>query len=218
MTVIYSTVSRARPGRRADAVAVTTEARKLLERDGATDCRLSMAATAGEASGTLVFTMQFDTNEAYGLFADRAAEDQDLMALTDRLDREDGPVVVEAQSLGLEIPLDRPASAGRGSIIEAYLSRPVPGRFDAALDLARQAFDFVEANGAVNARLFTLLSAGSMTDALVASWEFESMRALGRMGDAYLSDPAGQALMQAMTASDAPATTISSGIYTEIPI
>jgi hypothetical protein len=57
-----------------------------------------------------------------------------------------------------------------------------------------------------------------MTDALVGSWEFENMRTLGRANDAYLSDPTGQALMQIMTASDSPVTTISSGIYTDIPI
>ena len=218
MTVIYSTVSRARPGRRRDAVAAAAVGKKLVEREGAKDCRLSAAATAGENSGTFVFTMQFDSNEDYGGFADKTAGDQELAALAERLDHEDSPVMIEANSLGAEIPLDRPVKAGRGSAIQAYLSRPLPGRFEGALDLARQAFDFVEANGAVNARLFTLITAGSMTDALVASWEFESMRALGRVGDAYMSDPAGQALMQALTGPDCPITTISSGIYMEIPI
>ena len=32
-----------------------------------------------------------------------------------------------------------------------------------------------------------------------------------------MSDPAGQALMQALTGPDCPVTTISSGIYTELP-
>jgi hypothetical protein len=57
MTVIYSTVSRARPGRRRDAVAAAAVGKKLVEREGAKDCRLSAAATAGENSGTFVFTM-----------------------------------------------------------------------------------------------------------------------------------------------------------------
>lgn len=218
MTVIYSTVSRGRPGRRHDAVAAAAVGKKLVEREGAKDCRLSMATTAGEASGTFVFTMQFDSNESYGAFADETAGDPELMALTDRLDHEDSPVLIEAHSLGVEIPLDRPLKAGRGSIIQAYLSRPLPGRFEDALDLASRAFDFVEANGAVNARLFTLLSAGSMTNALVASWELESMQALGRVGDAYVSDPAGQALMQAMVGSECPVATIANNIYAEIPI
>ena len=75
MTVLLTTVSRARPGRRADVVAASTEARKLLERRGVSECRLAMAATAGEASGTFAFSLQFDSNEAYGTFADKAAED-----------------------------------------------------------------------------------------------------------------------------------------------
>ncbi len=177
-----------------------------------------MAGTAGEASSTFAFSLQFDSNEAYGAFADMAAEDQDLQALIDRLDRDDSAVVMEAQSLAAEIPLDRAVKRGRGSVAQAYISRAAPGRFEAALDLARQAFDFVEANGAVNARLYTLVGAGSMTDALVGSWEFENMRTLGRANDAYLSDPSGQALMQIMTGADCPVTTISSGIYTDIPI
>jgi hypothetical protein len=199
-------------------VAASTEARKLLERRGVSECRLAMAATAGEASGTFAFSLQFDNNEAYGTFADKAAEDQDLQALVDRLDREDSPVVTETQSLAVEIPLDRAIKAGRGAVAQAYISKAVPGRFEAALDLAGQAFDFVEANGAVNARLYTLLGAGSMTDALVGTWEFENMRAMGRANDAYLSEPGGQALMQIMTSSDCPVTTISSGIYMDIPI
>ena len=78
--------------------------------------------------------------------------------------------------------------------------------------------NFVEANGAVNARLYTLLGAGSMTDALVGTWEFENMRALGRLGDAYMTDSAGQELMMTLTGPDCPVTTMSSGIYTEIPL
>jgi len=218
MTVIYSTVSRARPGRRPDAVAAAAVGKKLVEREGARDCRLSVATTAGEASGTFVFTMEFDSNEDYGAFAEKTAGDHELAALTERLDHEDSPVLIEAHSLAAEIPLGRPVKAGRGSVIQAYLTRPLPGRFGDALDLARQAFDFVEANGAVHARLFTMLIAGSMTEALVASWELEGMQALGRVGDAYLSDPAGQAIMQVMSGPDCPSTTISSGIYTEIPI
>jgi hypothetical protein len=218
MTVIHSTVSRARPGRRHDAIAAAQVGKKLVEREGARDCRLGMAATAGEVSGTFVFTMQFDNNEAYGTFADMAAVDHELTALTERLDHEDSPTVLLSQSLGAEIPLDRPVKSGHGSVIQAFVSRPLPGRFDGALDLAIRAFDFVEANGAMNSHLYMLLSAGQMTDALVVSWELENMRALGRLGDAYMTDPAGQALMQMLTGPDCPITTISSGVYTDIPL
>jgi hypothetical protein len=102
-------------------VAASTEAKKLLEQRGVAECRLSMAATAGEASGTFAFSLQFDSNEAYGAFADLAADDQDFRALIERLDREDSPVVVEAQSLAAEIPLDRAVKVGRGSVAQAYI-------------------------------------------------------------------------------------------------
>jgi hypothetical protein len=218
MTIIHTTVSRARPGRRHDAIAAAQVGKKLVEREGAKDCRLGMAVTAGEMSGTFIFTMEFDDNEAYGSFADMAAADHELQALTDRLDHEDSPTVLLSQSIGVELPLDRPVKAGRGSVTQVYVSRALPGRFEGALDLSRRVFDFVEAHGAMNSRLFTLLGAGAMTDALVVVWEFENMRALGRLGDSYMTEPAGQELMMTLTGPDCPVTTMSSGIYTEIPL
>ena len=126
MSIMYTTVSRARPGRRHDAVAAAAVGKKLVEREGAKDCRLSAAVTAGESSGTFIFTMQFDSNEDYGDFADKTAGDHELAALTERLDHEDSPVMIEANSLGAEIPLDRPVKAGRGSAIQAYLIAATP--------------------------------------------------------------------------------------------
>jgi hypothetical protein len=57
-----------------------------------------------------------------------------------------------------------------------------------------------------------------MTDTLIASWELPNMRTLGKLGDSYMSEPDGQAIMARLTGADAPGTTVSSGIYTEIPI
>ena len=104
-------------------------AKKLVEREGAKDCRLSAAATAGKSRAPLFFTMQFDSNEDYGGFADKIAGDQELAALAERLDHEDSPVMIEANSLGVEIPLDRPVKADTAAVIQAYLSRPLPGAF-----------------------------------------------------------------------------------------
>jgi hypothetical protein len=141
-----------------------------------------------------------------------------MSALMDRLDHEDSPTMLLSQSLGVEMPLDRPMKAGRGSVIQAYLSRPIPGRFEGVFDLARRAFDFVEAHGAMNCHLYTLMGAGMMSDAMGVSWELENMRALGRLGDAYMTDPAGQAIMQILTGPDCPVTPISDGVYTEISL
>jgi hypothetical protein len=218
MRVINATVSRAKPGRQNDAVGMAVEAGKLLTRHGAENCRLLLAGTAGEATGTYVFISEFQSGEAWGIFSDELAKDHELELLVERLTREDSPLVIESQGLASEIPLDRQGVDGRGSIVEAYISKPLPGRFEAALELAGDVFDFIEGHGGKNAQLFTQTVAGSFTDTLIASWEFDSMRALGAVGDAYMSEAGGLAILQRMTSADCPITTLSSGIYSEVPI
>jgi hypothetical protein len=218
MTVMQTTVTRTKPGRRHDAVALTLEAAKLLERHGASDYRYLAAQVAGEATGTNVFTSEFDSGEKWGEFMDSLNADAELEALMDRATREDSPVVLESMSIGTVIDLGRQGSTARGALVEAYISRVNPGRFPAALELASTVFDFVERNGGTNCRLIQLSSAGSLTDCLVASWECDSMKSLGRLGDAYMSDPEGQRILETLTAGDGPVVPVTSGIYTEIPL
>lgn len=94
----------------------------------------------------------------------------------------------------------------------------VPGRFEACLELASTVFDFVESNGATGCRLMQLNAAGSLSECLVVSWEFPSMAALGRMGGAFGVDPEGRRIMEMLTGASSPVTTVSSGIYTQIPV
>jgi hypothetical protein len=192
------------------------QAAKLLARVGAGECRLVVAEAAGEAAGTQVFTIEFDNNEAYGVFSDKASVDPQLEALTERLNAEDSPVVVEFQGIVTEIPLG--GRAGRGRVIQSYVSRPKPGQLEGAIDLTRKAFSFLEKHGAVSARLFQQTVAGSQSDTLVASWEFESMQALGKAGDAFMNDPEGIELGQTVARADSPITVVNAGIYREVPL
>ena len=218
MTVIQTTVTRPKPGRRHDAVAFAVEAAKLLERHGGAENRLLLAQPAGEATGGQVFTTEFDSGEAWGAFTDSLFHDQELETLLDRVYGEDSPIVMESMSIGTEIPLGRSGPSNRQPVVEAYISRAVPGRFAAALELAVAVFDFVEANGGTACRLMQLSNAGMLTDCLVASWEFENVKALGRMGDAYGADPKGQQIMEMLTGPSGPITPVSSGVYVEMPM
>jgi hypothetical protein len=218
MTVTQSIITRPKPGRRHDAVALAVEASKLLERHGADDCRLLDASVAGEMSGCHVFTTEFENGASWGEFTDSLFADAELQALLDRVERDDSPIVTVAMSIATEIPLGRNASTRRGSAVEAYISRVLPGRFEGAVGLANIVFDFVEAQGGSNCRLSQMSSAGSMTDCLVASWELENMRAVGRLGDAYASEPEGQRIMEMLTGTDGPITPVASGIYADIPL
>jgi hypothetical protein len=218
MSLVQTSVSRPKPGRRHDAIALAVEASKMLERHGAGDSRLLVADTAGETTGTSVFLTEFENAEAWGEFGDSLAADAELEALMDRLDAEDSPIVMESMSIGTEIPLGRSGGTERGAVVEAYISRIVPGRFDAALELASSVFDFVEAHDGTACRLMQLTSAGTMTDCLVASWEMDTMKALGRLGDAYGTDPDGQRIFATLMGADSPVTPVTSGIYRAVPL
>jgi hypothetical protein len=218
MSLVQTTVTSAKPGRRHDAIAIALEASKLLERHGADDNRLLMAQMAGEVTNTHVFTTEFENGEAWGAFNDSLLADAELEALMTRVERDDSPVTLLSMSMGNEIPLGRNGPTDRGAVIEAYISRAVPGRFEGALELASDVFEFIEAHGGSRCRLLQLNSAGMMTECLVASWELENMRALGRLGDAFGTEPDGQRIAATLTAGDGPITTISSGIYVEVPL
>ena len=218
MSLVQTTVTSAKPGRRHDAIAVALEASKLLERHGAADNRFLVAQMAGEVTGTHVFTTEFENGEAWGEFNDSLLADAELEALMTRVERDDSPVTILSMSMGNEIPLGRTGPTDRGAVVEAYISRPLPGRFDAALALAADVFEFIEAHGGSRCRLMQLNSAGMLTGCLVASWELENMRALGRLGDAFADDPDGQSIAATLTGADSPITTISSGIYVDVPL
>lgn len=218
MRTTHTTVSRPSPGRRADAVAIGVEAAKLLERHGADDVRLFEAGTAGEASGTHVFVAEFASATAYGECSDEMMRDPEIEVLLDRLYGAERALTIESQSVATEIDLGRTPRSGRGRILEAYLSRVVPGRYEAALDLAARALEWVESRDAVNGRLAQLTVAGSLADVMVVSWEFESMAAWGATSDAWMSDPAAQAVMETLTKGSVPVTPVMSALYTEIPL
>jgi hypothetical protein len=189
MSLVQSTVTQAKPGRRHDAIAIGVEASKLLERHGAADNRLLAAQTAGAQTGAHVFTTEFENGEAWGAFNDSLLADAELEALMTRVERDDSPVTMLSMSIGNEIPLGRAGPSDHGAVVEAYVSRALPGRFE-----------------------------GALTECLVASWELENMRAVGRLGDAFANEPDGQRIAATLTGADCPITTISSGIYVEVPL
>jgi hypothetical protein len=218
MSLVQTTVTKARPGRRHDAVALGIEAAKLLERHGADDSRLMAAEVAGEQTGMHVFSTEFENAEAWGEFSDSLAADAELEALLGRVEAADSPVDMVSMSIANDIPLGREGPDDRGAVLEAYISRLVPGRFEAALQLAMTVFDFVEAHGGSGCRLMQLSSAGMLTECLVATWELESMKELGRLGDAYGNEPEGIHILELLTGANGPVTPVTSGIYRVIPL
>jgi hypothetical protein len=199
-------------------MAIALEGMKLFERHGARHPRLLAAATAGELSSTHVLSNEFDNAEQYGRFVDELFRDAEMDSFLARINGKDSPLDVESRNLATDIPLDRSGPTTHGSVVEQYVSRLVPGRFERCREVTARAFDFLEHHGATNCRLLQLGQAGGLTDALVASFEFEEMRTRGAAADAIWTDPAGQLIWAVLVGSDSPVTTVSSGIYRDLHV
>ena len=218
MTVISSVTGTVKPGRFEDFLSQGLEVAKLYERLGANEVRLLNAAVAGEASNSWVFSTEFESGEAYGAFTDELLADPEMQSLLMRIRSADSPVDIQQLSLASEIPLDRKKKAGRGNIVEVYVSRITPGRLEEAIDSAKRALTFVERHGARNGGLYQMGAAGSGTGLTMVSWEFVNMRAAGKAADAWSTDPKGQALAAQMYDADSPTTMVFGGTYQVIPL
>src|SRR5437763_333606 len=217
MAVISSAVGRVKPGRYEDFVSQALEASKLYERLGAETPRLFSAGVAGEAFGTWTFSTEFPTMEAYGTFSDALLADAEWQSFTMRLQDENSPSTIENVNTAVELP-GRTSRGGRGPVNVVNVSRVNPGGLERSIELGVRACDFVEGQGALNARSFDLVAAGMGAGMQMSIWEFENMRALGACMDAWGSDPAGRAIAVDAAAADAPLTRVFEGVYTQIPI
>jgi hypothetical protein len=199
-------------------MALALEGMKLFERHGAHHVRLLEALTAGEQHGMFVLTNEFPTGEAYGTFVDDLYRDAEMEAYLKRITATDSPMAIEGRSLAMEIPLDHNRNAARGAIVEVFVGRPLPGRLSACCELATGAFNFLADHGATNCRMTQLSSAGARTGALVATWEFETMQARGKVDDLWRSDAKGREVMDELAGATAPLTIVSAGIYRDVHI
>lgn len=133
------------------AVAVAGEPAKLVGSHGA-EVRFFLASAAGEEVNSTLFAMEFDSPEALGQTFDDLAEDAQLQALMFRLNGPKSPSMITSQSMGYEVPTGHTPKPGRGAVLEVHSSRIVPGRITEVISQAAEICEFVETNGAVNAR------------------------------------------------------------------
>ena len=209
---------RPRPGRYDDAIGLIAEGAKLAERHGARDIRLTQAATAGPSTGLLVLTCEFENLAAYGAYLDDTLTDVEAQTHNHRIREAEAPFIYESTAMLAEIDLGRQAAKrGRGRVLDARFGRPLPGRWDDALDLTRQAFNAAERHGAVGCRLFELDHAGDRSGLLCAVVEYNSMKEFGLAGDAWLADETGRSVTQRMR-THRPVEPVSSGLFTEVAL
>jgi hypothetical protein len=216
MTVLYTVIGSVRDGNVEGAVGVGAEAAKLVARHGG-EVNFFLATAAGEQVNTTVFSIEFETPDALGQAFDAMSDDSELQAFQARLNSPTSPTTILSTSMGVEVPLGRTPKAGKGGVLSVHTSRVHPGRMEDALALASEACEFVEANGAVNARMFQLTYAGMSTGMFAFIWEVENMRAHARVGAAFMSE-AGAKLVADLNGADAPIVPVSDGLYTRIAL
>ena len=209
---------RPRPGRYDDAIGLIAEGAKLAERHGARNIRLTQAATAGPTTGLLVLTLEFENLAAYGAYLDDTLSDVEAQTHTHRIREAEAPFIYESTAMLAEIDLGRErAKRGRGRVLDARFGRPLPGRWDDALDVTGQAFDASERHGAVGCRLFELDHAGDRSGLLCAVVEYNSMKEFGLASDAWLADETGRSVTERMR-TERPVEPVSSGLFTEVAL
>lgn len=216
--IVRSWNLRPRPGRYDDAIGLITEGVKLADRHGARGIRLTQAATAGPTTGLLVLTCEFDSLAAYGTYLDETSMDAEAQSYGHRIREAEAPFIYESTAVMTEIDLDRPsARTDHGRVLDARFVRPLAGRWDDVLALARETFDWCDEHGAVGCRLFELNHAGEHSGWLCAVIEYTSMAEFGTAGDAWMVDAAAQRLTATMRATS-PFELVSSGLFKELPL
>lgn len=218
MTVLSSVTGRVQPGRYEEFLSQGLEVSKLYERHGAQNVRLMQAVSAGEASNTWSFSAEFENGEAWGTFIEEISADLEMQHVLARLRSPDSPSVIEQQTLATEVPLDRKKKMGHGDVVEIHVSRVTPGRLEQAMKTVTAACTFAERHGARNARLFQLGYAGTGSGLFMVSWEFATLRAMGKAGDAWSTDPKAQAIAATIFDAQPSSTLVYSGLYMTIPV
>ena len=215
MRVFSSIRGTVKDGRIEEAAALAGEAAKLVGRHGG-DVRL-LLVTAGDDADTTLFNVEYESLEAMGRAFDKLNADPDLAAFSSRAKASESPSQIGPESIGMEVPIGRPAKPGRGSIIEVHSSMPKPGRMEQVVVESAEVCEFVEANGAVNARLVQLTYAGPISGMTALTWEHESWAAHASLSEAWFS-PAGLALQTRLASTDPASVPVGGALYNDIPL
>ncbi len=158
MRVMYTTVAQVKTGQMEAAIGLAAESAAIMRRHGA-DVRLFLSAAAGEQIDTTLMSLEFESPDAMAEAFDSVGEDTEQQAFMARLHSPDAPTVMTNQAMSMVLPIRAPAE-GQGGLLEVHTNTVHPGRFEDYVAQSLEVCDFVEANGAVNARVIQLTYAG----------------------------------------------------------
>jgi hypothetical protein len=213
MKTFFSTTARVEGGQLDAAIAGAADAAKVVGRHGG-DVRFFLAIAAGEQVESTLFSVEYDSPDAMGKAFDAMNTDPELHRIRTQAT---GSTQTSA-SMGMELPTSHTPTPGRGSIIELHVSNVKPGRMAEFLGDCAEVCAFVEANGAVNARVLQLTYAGMSSGLTSLIWEHESMAAHARSAAAWFTDKGLELQAKGPGAADGPGVTVASMLYSEIPL
>lgn len=216
MTIVSSYVGQVKPGRFAEVAEINEIGKKLLERHGAQGVRFLRAAVAAEGYTSAVTSFEFPTAEQWGQFYDEVMEDDEMISLIARSEGVDSPYTSTMVTMSTDITPRPSKSTATGKIVDVFISRPNPGRFEDCLSLAADASALFEKLGGTNTRLLQQSIAGSQTELLIWTCEWESMRALGRALDKSQDDKLLERITAATLSATPPLTLVSHEAYADI--
>jgi hypothetical protein len=81
MAVVVVTTLAAKPDRYEDFLAELRSAKAIMEKHGARSVRVLAGTVAGEATGTVVFTEEFDDFAQYGRYTDAVMADPEVIRM-----------------------------------------------------------------------------------------------------------------------------------------
>lgn len=217
MTVSQAHVGKTQSGRIEEATSLAREGAKLVGRHGG-QVRFLTAAFAGEATGTTIFSVEYTDESAFGRAMQEMSADPELQEFMTRVEASGSPTVMISDSLAVDVPNGYTSKGGHGSIVEVHLSRPVPGRIEGLIESTAKVCEFVEKNGAVNARTFQLVFGGMSSGLWGVSWELSDWNKYAQFAGAWMTDKIGLEIQAKSMSSDVESTYVSSALYQDIPL
>jgi hypothetical protein len=215
MKLVYG--YRIKPARFEDWRALNREGDKIVQRLGGHNLRAMAPTAAGPESTVNYSTIDFVDGAHLGTFLDAAARDLETQTLLDRLSgHTDSPTEMLYSATITELPLDLPK--GQGTVLDVWVTRVRPGRFDDAIALTVEGAPLSLDNGAIGVRLFTVDAAGSEVGRSVWIGEYESFEAYGRCLDAQAASTEARELMERLVSADSPVDVLQHTLLAEVPM
>jgi hypothetical protein len=215
MKLVYG--YRIKPARFEDWRALNREGDKIVQRLGGHNIRALTPMAAGPESSVQYSTIDFVDGEHLGMFLDAAGRDLESQTFLDRLaGHNDSPTEMLYSATITEIDLGAPKA--HGTVMDVWVSKLRPGRFDDAMGFVNETVPRVVDSGAVGVHLYTVDAAGTESGRSVWTAEYENFEAYGRSIDRVAGDKDLREMSLRVQSGDTPFEIVQHSLMREIPL